>query len=137
MVVPEEFSHVGLRTDDVDETVGFLESHLGAEVVDRATIARDDWEREVAVAALSVADADVFVVDPTPYEAAGLVESVQPGIAHYGFVVADVDAAVADWSAADGVVLMDPFTLGDTRYAFCHGPDGTRIEFVDHLSETP
>jgi len=136
MVITEEFSHVGLRTDDVDETVAFFERYLGAEVVDRGTIARDDWECEVAVAALSVADKDVFVVDPTPYEAAGLVESVQPGIAHFGFVVTDVDAALVDWTAADGNVLMEPFTLGDTRYAFCHGPDGSRIEFVEHSSET-
>ena len=137
MVTPEEFSHVGLRTHDVDGTVGFLEAHLGAEVINRGTITRDDWARAVTVAALSVADADVFVVDPTPYEAAGHVDAVRPGIAHYGFVVADVAAALAEWRDAGGRVLMEPFTLDDARYAFCNGPDGTRIEFVERPSETP
>ena len=135
MVTPESFSHVGLRSDDVEGTVEFFEARLDADVLDRGEITRDDWERDVSFAALSVADKDLFVVDPTPYEAAGLVAEVRPGVAHYGFVVDDVDAALAEWMGADGDVLMEPFTLDGVRYAFCHGPDDTRIELVERGAE--
>lgn len=134
MVTLSEFSHVGLRSDHVSETVGFFEEFLGAEILDTGEIVRDEWGTDVHYAALAVADKTIFVVDPTPYEAAGLVDPLSPGIAHYGFVVDDVTVAVADWRDG-GDVLMDPFTLGDARYAFCHGPDGTRIELVEHLDE--
>lgn len=136
MVVPAEFSHVGLRSDHVDDTVEFLRTHVDAELQDRGQIERDDWDQVVEYAALGLADKSVFVVDPTPYEAAGLVDSIPSGIAHYGIVVDDVYAALADWRGADGSVLMEPFVLGDVRYAFCHGPDGTRIELVEHVESS-
>lgn len=132
MVALSEFSHVGLRSEDVDGTVAALEEFLDASVLDTGEIVRDDWETDVDYAALSVADKTMFVVDPTPYEAADLVDPISPGIAHYGFVVADVERAVTDWRADGGQVLMEPFTLGDARYAFCHGPDDTRVELVEH-----
>lgn len=135
MVTPSEFSHVGLRSDSVDETVRFLEEFLDAEVLDTGEIVREEWDADVDYAALALADKTAFVVDPTPYEAAGLVDPLSPGVAHYGFVVDDASAAVAEWRADGGEVLMEPFTLGDARYAFCHGPEGTRIELVEHLDE--
>jgi len=129
MVAPKAFSHVGLRADDVDDTVRSLEALLGVDCEDRGRIENEDWERDVEYAALGLADKAMFVVRPTPYEAAGVVDHVEPGIAHYGVEVDDVEAALEDWSESE--VLMKPFALGDTRYAFCNGPDGTRIELVE------
>ncbi|GAA0301845.1 VOC family protein [Halarchaeum salinum] len=130
MITPNAFSHVGLRAADVHDTVAFLEERLDATLRDRGDIARDDWEQDVRYAALDLAGTTVFVVHPTPYEAAGLVEPLEPGIAHYGIEVDDVETALDDWRESGGV-LMEPFDLGDTRYAFCHGPDLTRIELVE------
>lgn len=133
MVVPKTFSHIGLRAADVDSTVASLELLLGVNVVDRGEITNSDWERDVQYAALELADKAVFVVRPTPYEAAGLVEPLAPGIAHYGVEVDSVAAALEDWS--DEAVLMEPFELDETRYAFCTGPDDTRIELVESLTD--
>ncbi|SFG85809.1 Glyoxalase/Bleomycin resistance protein/Dioxygenase superfamily protein [Halopelagius inordinatus] len=133
MVVPKAFSHIGLRAADVDSTTASLEHLIGVNVVDRGEITNADWERDVQYATLELADKTIFVVHPTPYEAAGLVEPLDPGIAHYGVEVDSIDAALDDWS--DDTVLMEPFDLGDTRYAFCTGPDNTRIELVESLTD--
>lgn len=133
MVVPKTFSHIGLRAADVDSTVASLELFLGVDVVDRGEITNADWERDVQYAALELADKAIFVVRPTPYEAAGLFEPLDPGIAHYGVEVDSIDAALDDWS--DDAVLMEPFELGETRYAFCAGPDDTQIELVESLTD--
>ncbi|EMA07517.1 VOC family protein [Haloferax denitrificans] len=129
MVVPETFSHIGLRTVNVANTVASLEDLLGVNVMDQGRIKKGDWERDVQYAALELADKTVFVVHPTPYEAAGLVEPLEPGIAHYGVEVDNIDTALEDWN--DDEILMEPFELDETRYAFCSGPDNTRIELVE------
>lgn len=133
MISPESFSHLGLRSADIDLTLSFLQASLDAELLDRGEIERNDWDDTVAFAVLSIADKSAFVINPTPYEAAGLVDHIPPGIAHYGFVVNDIDVAVSNWKEAGESVLMEPFVVGEAAYAFCHGPDGTRIELVENF----
>ncbi|MFB6205815.1 MAG: VOC family protein [Haloglomus sp.] len=130
MVTPESFFHVAFKTTDIDRDVAFYRDHLDGEVIDRADgdgTAADD----VAYAALSVADKRVYLFETAPYEAGGFVDELPPGFLHFGYVVADVDAAAADL-AADGVpFVMEPTDFGPLRVAFFRTPSGTRIELLE------
>ena len=130
MVTPDSFFHVAVKTTDLDRDVAFYRDHLKGEVIDRAegSGARAD---DLTYAALSVADKRVYLFETAPYEAAGLVDELRPGFLHFGYVVADVDAAAADL-AADGVsFVMEPTDFGPLRVAFFRSPGGTRVELIE------
>lgn len=131
MITPTSFTHIGLRSENVQSTVDFLQDFLEVTVLDEGSFKLEGWDAAVAYSAIELGDKRCFVVDPTPYEAAGIVESIQPGIAHFGIGVPHIEAAIIDWQETGGTVLMEPFTLDDTAYAFCAGPTGTRIELVE------
>ena len=132
MPTPESFFHVAVKTADLDASLAFYREHLGAELLSRAEgagTAADD----VAHAALSVGDKRVYLFEQAPYEAAGLVEELPPGFLHFGFVVADVEAASAALADAGATFVMEPTTFGSLQVAFVTDPDGTRIELLEHL----
>jgi catechol 2,3-dioxygenase-like lactoylglutathione lyase family enzyme len=134
MVTPESFFHVAIKTTDVDRDVAFYRDHLDGEVIDRAA-GRGERADDLTYAALRVADKRVYLFETAPYEAAGLVEELPPGFLHFGYVVADVDAAAADLAASGAPFVMEPTDFGPLRVAFCRSPGGTRIELLDITSE--
>ncbi|NHN59413.1 MULTISPECIES: VOC family protein [Halorussus] len=130
---PESFFHVAVKTDDLDASEAFYREHFDAEVVERGSA--DDGEGATAVdhVALDVADRLVYLFGEAPYEAAGLVDSVPTGFLHFGYVVADVDAAHERLTAAGVEFVMEPTTFGDLKIAFLTDPTGVRIELIEHL----
>jgi catechol 2,3-dioxygenase-like lactoylglutathione lyase family enzyme len=58
-------------------------------------------------------------------------DDLQRGVRHFGFKVADVDAAVATLRRAGVQVLSEPAdVLGEVRIAFFLDPSGARLEFI-------
>lgn len=129
----EEFSHIGIRSNSPDEVATWFEQSLGAEILDSGEFSLDEWDQSVEFIGLQVEDKNAFVVNPTPYEAAGAVEELDEGIAHFGMIVDDADAAIERYVERGGTELLSPFPLGETRYGFCEGPGGFNLEFVEHL----
>jgi hypothetical protein len=129
----EQFSHIGIRSENPSEVGAWFENNLEAEILDSGEFGFDDWDRSVEFVGLDVGDKNAFVVNPTPYEAAGVLDSVDEGIAHFGVVVDDADAAIAEYVDRGGRKLLDPFRLDETRYGFCAAPGGFRVEFVEPL----
>ena len=130
---PESFFHVALKTDEIDAAADFYVEHLGAEVVERGDAADGEGATAVNHVTLAVADKLVYVFDRAPYEAAGLVDHVEPGFLHFGFVVADLAAAHAELTAAGIDFFMPPDRFGDLKIAFFTDPTGTRVELIEHV----
>jgi catechol 2,3-dioxygenase-like lactoylglutathione lyase family enzyme len=128
----ESFFHVALKVEDVDEAAAFFGDVLGGEVIDRGDAEGQTGAEAVEYAALEVADKRVYVFDRAPYEAAGLVDPLPTGLLNYGYVVADVERAVADLPA-DADIVMEPTVFGDLKVAFFRGPADVRIEFIEYL----
>jgi catechol 2,3-dioxygenase-like lactoylglutathione lyase family enzyme len=130
---PESFFHVAIKVGDLETSAAFYEEQFDGEVIDRG--AAEDGEGATAVdyVALEVADKRVYLFDRAPYEAAGVVDDVPRGILHFGFVVADADAASEDLADAGADFLVEPTTFGDLRIAFFTDPDGVVIELIEHL----
>ena len=130
---PESFFHVAVKTDDLDASETFYRDYFDAEVVERGDAGEGEGPTAVDHVALDVADKLVYLFDEAPYEAAGLVDSVPTGFLHFGYVVADVDAAHERLTAADVEFVMEPTTFGDLKIAFLTDPSGVRIELIEHL----
>lgn len=130
----DQFSHIGIKAQDPLMTAKWLEDQLEAKRLDSGEFGFDDWGQSVEFVGIEIGDKNAFVVAPTPYEAAGVVEDVDEGIAHFGLAVDDCEAAVNEVIARGGEQLLEPFELDNTRYGFCDGPVGFRIEFVEPLS---
>lgn len=124
----ERFFHVAVKTDDLDAAVTFYRDVLGGELLESGD-AGDGYE----YAAFSVADKRIYCFEKPPYEIDGLVEGLPTGILHFGFVVPDVEAVVAELEEIGTELFMTPSTFGDLRIAFVYGPDGELIEFIEKL----
>ena len=56
------------------------------------------------------------------------------GIDHLGFIVPDLDKAIADITALPAVTLSkEPFIAGPRRCCFVKGPDGVEVELMQNL----
>lgn len=125
-MTPERFFHVAVKPVDLAGSVAFYRDALELTVLDRG-------EDDVRSVALEVAAERVYCFDRAPYEAAGLVQEVPTGFLHFGFVIPDVDDAVADVTAAGADSLMEPERFDELRIAFVRGPSGTRVELLEEL----
>ena len=124
----ERFFHVAIKTDDIEASTAFYRDVLGGEVLESGD-AGDGSE----YVALSVADKRIYCFERPPYEINGLVEDLPTGVLHFGFVVPDVDSAVAELESAGRELLMPPERFGDLKITFVYGPDGEWIEFIEEL----
>jgi len=128
----EAFFHVAVKATDIEESQAFYEQ-FGATVVDRGDASEGEGATAVTHVALETADKRVYLFDRAPYEAAGLVDGVDPGFLHFGYVVGDVDEAFAELTGSGAGSVMDPTTFGDLRIAFVTDPDGVRVELLEHV----
>ena len=124
----ERFFHVAIKTDDIEASTAFYRDVLGGDVLESG-----DAGGGSEYVALSVADKRIYCFERPPYEINGLVEDLPTGVLHFGFVVPDVESAVADLESAGTEIFMPPETFGDLEIAFVYGPDGELIEFIEEL----
>lgn len=112
------FDHMHLYTKDPDATASWYETMLGAEVV------RSNPGGKPRVD-LKLGGANIFLLQ---------VDSVNTGmnsLDHFGLLVDDVDAAIADLKAKGVEVTMEPNTIRPgTRISFIRSPEGVRIEIL-------
>jgi catechol 2,3-dioxygenase-like lactoylglutathione lyase family enzyme len=127
------FFHVALKVEDVDEAAAFYRDVLDGDLLERGHADGKAGAEAVEHAALEVADKRVYVFDRAPYEAAGLVDPLPTGFLHFGYVVEDVDRAMAALPDGEVEVVMEPTVFGDLTVAFFRGPGGVRIEFIEYL----
>lgn len=130
---PKSFFHVAIKVGDVDQGIEFYRDHFDATVLERGHASEGEGATAVNHAALSIADKRVYLFDRAPYEAAGILEDVSRGFLHFGFVVDDVEVALADLSTADVEVIMEPSVFGELKIAFIADPADVRIELLEHL----
>lgn len=128
----ESFFHVALKVDDVDEAAAFYCDSLDGDPIERGHAEGKTGAEAIEYAALEVGDKRLYIFDRAPYEAAGLVEPLPTGFLHFGYVVEDVEAAVAALPS-DAEVFMEPTVFGDLKVAFFRDPGGVRIEFIEYL----
>lgn len=130
---PDSFFHVALKTPDIETAAEFYVEYFEATVVERGEAADGEGATAVNHVTLEVADKLVYVFDRAPYEAAGLVDEVDAGLLHFGFVVDDVDAAHDELTAAGVDFVMPPDRFGDLKIAFFTDPTGSRVELIEHV----
>jgi catechol 2,3-dioxygenase-like lactoylglutathione lyase family enzyme len=112
------FDHIHLYTANPETTAQWYEKMFGAEVL-RSTV---DGKPRID---LKVGGADIFLL-PVAQSPAG-----KNSLDHFGFLVDDVDAAIADLRAKGAKVTMEPNTIRPgTRISFVESPEGVRIEVL-------
>ncbi|SDN19587.1 Catechol 2,3-dioxygenase [Halogranum gelatinilyticum] len=131
--------HVGLTVADLERMVEFYRDSFGLDVVNRFTVSGDAFATAVDVAGASARfahlDADGVRIELVEYEPEGETrtdpELNQPGAAHLGLSVDDVDEFFA--SLPEGVeTLSEPQTTSTgTRILFVRDPEGNLVEVLD------
>ena len=128
-----EIDHVAIAVRDLDATVSWYESALGARLSHREKIEHDGVEEALLVVAESFIQLLTPISDTSPV--ARFLERKGQGIHHVGYRVPDCAAALERMRAA-GAELIDerprPGSRG-TTVAFVHPRSafGTLIELVE------
>jgi catechol 2,3-dioxygenase-like lactoylglutathione lyase family enzyme len=117
-------ANILINVDDVQRSVDFYVTHLGAEVVGDVTADWADVDFVTATVRLSrVVEAEASTWIP---------DDLQKGFRHVGFKVAAVDPLVARLDSAGVEFHLRPIDAeGDVRIAFFFDPDGTLLELVE------
>ncbi len=117
-------SIIRINVKDVQRSVDFYASHLGATLVGEATA--DAAELDVVTATLQLTRT------PEPIPSTWIPDDLQRGFRHVGFKVAAVDPLVAELDKSDVEFHLRPLDAeGDVRIAFFFDPDGTLLELVE------
>lgn len=122
-MVTYTWDHIHLRTPDPDEMANWFAEMLDAEVIRIMKRGRPRIR-------LKVGGVNVFIVEshgdnPAP-------EIPYCGLEHFGLVVSDIDAAVADLKAKGCEFMQEPTTVQPgVRLCFIRGPQGVSIELLD------
>ncbi len=129
--------HIMLTTADYDETLIWYQEKLGFRIKHEWTVP------EFPDLQLAYLEKNGFIVEvvaspdtPTmPAPETFAERLVQPGIGHFAFLVADVDAAIADLEAKDVQIVLPPTSFPDSnrRVAFFKDNNGNLIEFLEEL----
>ena len=113
-----KFDHIHLFTTNPETTAAWYANMFGAEIL------RSDAGGKPRVD-LKIGGADIFLMQ---------VDQANTGLNsldHFGFLWADVDAAIADLRAKGAEVVMEPNQIRPgTRIAFIRSPEGVRIEVL-------
>ena len=131
--------HFGVTVADLERAVTFYRDVLGLAVSDRFTVSGESFAEGVGVpgatgtfAHLDGGGARIELVeyDPAgPTRSAGRVN--EPGTAHLGLAVEDVDEFYGSLPA-DVETVSDPRTTeSGTRICFLRDPEGNLVEILD------
>lgn len=112
------FDHIHLYTIDPEATAAWYAKMFGAEVR-RSTV---QGKPRVD---MTVGGTEIFLLQ-VPDVAMG-----KNSLDHFGFIVDDVDAAIADLRAKGAKVTMEPNSIRPgSRISFIESPEGVRIEVL-------
>jgi catechol 2,3-dioxygenase-like lactoylglutathione lyase family enzyme len=135
--MPPHAHHVGLTVADLERAVTFYRDALGFDVLDRFTVDGEAFATGVGVddaaaqfVHLDAGSVRLELVEYEPEGAAHTDDINQPGTAHVGIAVDDVDA-VYDSLPADVETLSAPQTTATgTRILFVRDPAGNLVELL-------
>lgn len=129
--------HIMLTTADYDETLTWYQEKLGFRIKHEWTVP------EFPGLQLAYLEKNGFIVEVVaspetstmPAKATLAERLAQPGIGHFAFLVADVDAAIADLETRDVHIILAPTSFSDSgrRVAFFEDNNGNLIEFLEEL----
>jgi catechol 2,3-dioxygenase-like lactoylglutathione lyase family enzyme len=117
-------SAILINVRDIQRSVDFYTTHLGAQLVGEVTRDRADLDLVTATVHLArTEDSELSTWIP---------DDLQKGFRHVGFKVAAVDPMVAELDAAGVEFHLRPIdAAGGVRIAFFFDPDGTLLELVE------
>ena len=120
------FDHVHLVGSDLDASERFYSEMFGAE-----SLGRQDAGGAVNVR-MRLDGVLLFIRSPRPTESPnGDGEPIRYTYDHFGVVVQDLTAAIAELRSKGVKILQEPRTARPgTHVAFVEGPDHTRIEVL-------
>ena len=123
------FTHVSVRTSDMDRSVNFYLEHLGMKLIRRREIPQNNAE----IAFLGDEGSD-FSLELTQYRDQERFEQAEYGnrlFDHLAFHVDDLRGLVDRIRRSGFTVTDPPFELSPGRWlAFIEDPDGTLIELI-------
>lgn len=120
-----KFEHIHLRSPNPEATAAFYEQMFGAEIIRSAPAGKPRIDLNLGGQAVFIAE-----VAPNDKTAAPPVSPYQ-GLDHFGLVVADIDATVAELKAKGAHFTMEPTTIRPgTRIAFLRAPENVSIELL-------
>ncbi|ARS88729.1 VOC family protein [Natrarchaeobaculum aegyptiacum] len=131
--------HVGLTVSDLETTVAFYRDVLGLEVLDRFEVSGQAFETVTELEGSSGRfvhlDAGDVRLELVEYEPAGAAledsDLNQPGAAHVGLAVDDLESVYAGLPE-DVETLSDPQTTASgTTLCFLRDPEGNLVELLE------
>ena len=123
------FSHVSVRTSDMERSIGFYERHFGMKLLSRRPIPSNNAE-----IAFLESEGIPFKLELTWFKGQKSLEQAEYEnrvFDHLAFTVLDMDGMIARLKADNVVVTDEPYTLGTSKIAFIEDPDGTLIELIE------
>lgn len=129
-----KIDHIGIATNDIDESSAFWRETLGVEVADTEEVN----EQGVRVAMLAVGESRIELLEATSNESpiTKFLEKRGPGIHHIALRVGDIRAALNKLKASGARLIDDtPRTgAGGCLVAFIHPATtgGVLVELVEH-----
>ena len=120
-----KFEHIHLRSPDPEATAKFYAEMFGAEIILSAPAGKPRID-------LNLGGQAVFIAEVAPGDnTAAPPASPYQGLDHFGLVVADIDATVAELKAKGAHFTMAPKTIRPgTRIAFLRAPENVSIELL-------
>ncbi|RQG93889.1 VOC family protein [Natrarchaeobius chitinivorans] len=131
--------HVGITVSDLESTLPFYRDVLGLSVVDRFTVSGDAFSDAVDVDGASAdfvhLEADGIRIELVEYEPEGRRSPAtglnQPGAAHLGLTVPDLDSFV-DGLPEDVPALSEPRTTeSGSSIVFVRDPEDNLVELLE------
>ncbi|MFB6120093.1 MAG: VOC family protein [Halobacteriaceae archaeon] len=130
--------HVGITVSDLDRAVAFYRDTFDFEVLSRFEVSGEAFATGVGVddaeGQFAHLDADgvrVELIEYTPEGDDATPEAVnQPGAAHLGFSVGDLDAFYADLTGVE-TVSEPQVTSSGTKILFLRDPEDNLIEVIE------
>jgi lactoylglutathione lyase len=125
------FSHVSIRTSDIERSIRFYGSYFGMKLVTRREIKSNNAE-----IAFLESEGTNFKLELTWFKGQKRFEQAEYEdrvFDHLAFAVEDMDGTIERMRADKVTITDEPFTLGATgsRIAFIEDPDGTLIELIE------
>jgi len=123
------FSHVSIRTSDMERSIRFYEGHFGMRLVNRRPIPQNRAEIAFLESEGTPFRLELtWFLDQKRFEQAEYEHRL---FDHLAFVIPDMDGMLMRLKADRVVVTDEPYMLGASKIAFIEDPDGTLIELIE------